>query len=120
MVAHCSTLFNVPHSYFFFWAFSAALVILPVVTSLKVTLLMTPTATVWRMSRTAKRPSGGNSWKDSTHSALVGTSVTMAASPDFIDFGSTSVVLPVRRSHFSLISANLQAICAVWQSSTGV
>lgn len=38
VVTDCSTLFNVPHSYFFFWAFSAALVILPVVTSLKVTL----------------------------------------------------------------------------------
>ncbi|KPI93436.1 hypothetical protein RR46_10696 [Papilio xuthus] len=34
----CSTMIDVPHSYFFFCAFSAALVILPVVTSLKVTL----------------------------------------------------------------------------------
>lgn len=33
-----SALLDVPHSYFFFWAFSAALVILPVVTSLKFTL----------------------------------------------------------------------------------
>lgn len=36
--AGCRTLLRVPHSYFFFWAFSAALVILPVVTSLNVTL----------------------------------------------------------------------------------
>lgn len=33
-----ATLLRVPHSYFFFCAFSAALVILPVVTSLKFTL----------------------------------------------------------------------------------
>lgn len=38
MVTSCDTFVGVPHSYFFFWAFSAALVILPVVTSLKVTL----------------------------------------------------------------------------------
>ncbi|CAK1548440.1 unnamed protein product [Leptosia nina] len=34
----CATCSKQPNSYFFFWAFSAALVILPVVTSLKVTL----------------------------------------------------------------------------------
>ena len=33
------------------------------------TYLITPTATVWRMSRTAKRPSGGYSANDSTHAA---------------------------------------------------
>lgn len=38
MVSSCDSFVGVPHSYFFFWAFSAALVILPVVTSLKVTL----------------------------------------------------------------------------------
>lgn len=38
MVSSCDTFVGVPHSYFFFWAFSAAFVILPVVTSLKVTL----------------------------------------------------------------------------------
>ncbi len=37
--------------------------------------LMTPTATVWRMSRTAKRPRGGYCWKDSTHMGLVGDHV---------------------------------------------
>ncbi len=56
--------------------------------------LMTPTATVCLMSRTAKRPNGGNSWKDSTHKGLVGTKVMMAASPDFMAFGFSSVVLP--------------------------
>lgn len=102
-----------PSSYFFFCAFSAAFVTLPVEASLKFTDLMTPTATVCRMSRTANRPSGGNSWKLSTHNGLVGTRMMMAASPDLMAFGFSSVVLPVRRSHFSLISENLQAICAV-------
>ena len=37
---------------------AADLVALPSFSDL-VTVLMTPTATVWRMSRTAKRPSGG-------------------------------------------------------------
>jgi len=45
-------------SYFFFMAFSAALVVLPPLGSALVTLLMTPTATVCFMSRTAKRPRG--------------------------------------------------------------
>ena len=58
--------------------------------------LMTPTATVCLMSRTAKRPRGGNSWKDSTHIGLLGTRLTMAASPDLIDFGFSSVVLPAK------------------------
>lgn len=38
MVGGSSVLLEMPHSYFFFWAFSAALVTLPVVTSLKFTL----------------------------------------------------------------------------------
>lgn len=41
--------------HFFFWAFSAAFVVFPL-TSLVSTALMTPTATVCLMSRTAKRP----------------------------------------------------------------
>ncbi|VVC95234.1 unnamed protein product [Leptidea sinapis] len=101
-------------------AFSAALVTFPDAGSLKLTALITPTATVCLMSRTAKRPRGGNSWKDSTHRGFDGTRLTIAASPDLIDLGLSSVDLPVRRSTFSLISANLQAIWAVWQSSTGV
>ena len=39
-----------------FWAFWADLVTLPVVAAFFSTALITPTATVWRMSRTAKRP----------------------------------------------------------------
>lgn len=46
------------NSYFFFMAFSAALVVLPPLGSALTTLLMTPTATVCFMSRTAKRPRG--------------------------------------------------------------
>lgn len=56
--------------------------------------LITPTATVCLMSRTAKRPRGGNSWKDSTHNGLVGTKLMMAASPDLMALGFSSVVLP--------------------------
>ena len=56
------------------------LVVLPE-TSFFSTALMTPTATVWRMSRTAKRPSGGYAVKGSTHMGLVGTIFTYAASP---------------------------------------
>merc|ERR1712106_571620 len=63
---------------------------------------------------------GGKELKASTHIGLDGTSTTMAASPDLMNLGLSSVDLPVRRSTFSLISANLQAIWAVWQSSTGL
>merc|ERR1719283_67628 len=105
--------------YFFFSAFSADFVEAPL-TSLGVLALITPTATVCLMSRTAKRPRGGYSEKASTHIGLLGTSLTIAASPDLMNFGLSSVDLPVRRSTFSLISANLHAICAVWQSKTGL
>ena len=81
--------------YFFFWAFWAALVVVPE-TSLGVTALMTPTATVCLMSRTAKRPRGGKSEKASTHMGLEGTSSTMPASPDLINLGLASVDLPER------------------------
>ena len=80
-------------SYFFFWAFCAALVVTPA-TSLAATDLMTPTATVCLMSRTAKRPRGGKSENASTHMGLEGTRFTMAASPDLIAFGLSSVDLP--------------------------
>ena len=79
--------------YFFFWAFCAALVVVPE-TSLGVTDLMTPTATVCLMSRTAKRPRGGNSEKGSTHMGLLGISSTMPASPDLMNLGLLSVDLP--------------------------
>merc|ERR1719322_539018 len=98
-----------PSSYFFFWAFWAALVVVPE-TSFGVIALMTPTATVCLMSRTAKRPRGGKSENASTHMGLLGTNSTIPASPDLMNLGLDSVDLPVRRSTFSLISLNLQAI----------
>merc|ERR1711921_18988 len=101
-----------PYSYFFFEAFSAAFVVLPV-TSFTVTDFMTPTATVCLMSLTANLPRGGKSANASTHMGLEGISLTMAASPDLINFGLSSVDLPVRLSTFSKISENLQAIWAV-------
>merc|ERR1719458_2287352 len=104
--------------HFFLLAFSAALVVLPA-TSLGVVALMTPTATVCLMSLTANLPRGGNSAKGSTHMGLLGISLTMAASPDLMNLGASSVDFPVRLSTFSKISANLQAMWAVWQSSTG-
>lgn len=81
--------------------------------------LMTPTATVCLMSRTANRPRGGYSLYDSTHIGLDGTSLAMQASPDLTNLGLFSRDLPLRRSIFSMSSANLQAMWAVWQSSTG-
>merc|ERR1719431_1213132 len=105
--------------YFFLSAFSAALVCLPSA-ALGVVALMTPTATVCLMSRTANLPKGGNSEKGSTPIGLLGGRRTIEASPDLMNLGLSSVDLPVRRSTFSLISANLHAICAVWQSKTGL
>merc|ERR1719273_2630001 len=57
-----------------------------------------------------KLPRGGNSEKASTHMGLEGINSTIAASPDLMDLGLVSVAFPVRRSTFSLISLNLQAI----------
>merc|ERR1711892_107477 len=105
--------------HFFFATLAADLVEEPSA-ALGVVALMTPTATVCLMSLTANLPRGANSLKGSTHMGLDGTSTTMAASPDLMNLGLSSVDLPVRRSTFSLISANLQAIWAVWQSSTGL
>ena len=70
------------------------------------TALMTPTATVCRISRTANRPSGGYWEKVSTHMGLEGVMRTMAASPDLIFLGKSSIFLPDRRSIFSLSSVN--------------
>merc|ERR1719203_468087 len=50
------------------------------------------------MSRTAKRPRGGKSEKASTHISLEGSRRTIPASPDLMNLGAASVVLPVRRS----------------------
>ncbi|KAH9419682.1 hypothetical protein DERP_015403 [Dermatophagoides pteronyssinus] len=88
----------------------SALVTFPLLASFGLTALITPTATVCLMSRTAKRPNGGNSVNDSTHIGLVGAKSIMAASPDLIDLGISSNFFPERRSHFSLISLNLQAM----------
>jgi len=73
--------------YFFFCAFSAALVTLPADRSLGFTDLMTPTATVCLISRTANRPRGGKSVKVSTHMGFEGTRSTIAASPDLMALG---------------------------------
>uniref|UniRef100_A0A1I8H7A8 Protein kinase domain-containing protein n=1 Tax=Macrostomum lignano TaxID=282301 RepID=A0A1I8H7A8_9PLAT len=84
-----------------------ALVALPSVIFL-LTSLMTPTATVCFMSRTAKRPRGGYWAKGSTHMALEGISLIMAASPLFRIFGESSSSLPLRLSIFLRNSLNLQ------------
>merc|ERR1719399_2216264 len=102
----------------FLLALAADLVILPAFSTFS-TVLMTPTATVCLISRTAKRPRGGYSENDSTHIGFDGTSLTMQASPDFTVFGFSSRTLPERRSILVVISENLHAMCAVWQSSTG-
>ena len=92
---------------------------MPPLPSVFSTALMTPTATVWRMSRTAKRPRGGYSANDSTHIGFDGIILTMAASPDLMNFGRSSTDLPERRSIFSRRVSNLHAMWAVWQSRTG-
>merc|ERR1719219_638253 len=104
--------------YFFLRALSADLVVLEDASFL-VTSLITPTATVCFISRTAKRPSAEYFWKDSTHIGLLGTIFTMHESPDLTNLGEASSSLPVRLSILVCNSANLQAIWAVWQSRTG-
>lgn len=105
--------------HFFPPAFCAALVTLPCDGSAFSTSLMTPTATVCLMSRTAKRPKGAYAENGSTHMGLLGTIMTIPASPLLMHLGASSKTFPLRRSHFSLISTNLQAMWAVWQSRTG-
>mmetsp|Transcript_22696 Transcript_22696/g.47894 ORF Transcript_22696/g.47894 Transcript_22696/m.47894 type:complete len:212 (-) Transcript_22696:795-1430(-) len=101
--------------YFFL---AAALVTLPSASFFS-TSLMTPTATVCLMSRTAKRPRGGYSLNPSTHIGLEGTSLTSPASPFFKNLGLSSSFLPERLSILTWSSLNLQAIWEVWQSRTG-
>jgi len=74
------------------------------------TPLITPTATVYFMSLTANLPNGGYSAKTSTHIGLDGINVIKAASPVFMNFGSSSITAPVLLSILDLISANLHAI----------
>lgn len=57
--------------------------------------------------------------KLSTHMGLMGTRLTVAASPDMRICGWSSSFLPVRRSSFSFSSAKRQVTWAVWQSRTG-
>ena len=71
---------------------------------------MTPTATVYFISLTANLPNGGYSENISTHIGLVGTKVTIAASPVLMNFGSSSITAPFLLSILALISANLHAI----------
>ena len=72
------------------------------------------------MSLTANLPNGGYSEKISQHIGLVGTKVINAASPVLMNFGSSSRTAPFLLSILDLISANLHAMWAVWQSRTGV
>merc|ERR1739844_264877 len=53
-------------------------------------LLITPTATVCLISRTANRPRGGNSVNASTHNGFVGSRFTMQASPVLTNLGLSS------------------------------
>ena len=91
-----------------------------VVAAFLVTPLITPTATVCFISLTANLPRGGYSTKVSTHIGLVGFIIMSAESPFLINLGSSSVAFPVLLSIFAVISWNLHAIWAVWQSKTGV
>lgn len=72
--------------------------------------LITPTATVYFISLTANLPKGGYSVKVSQDIALVGIIVTIAASLDFKNLGSSSIVLPVLLSILVINSLNLQAM----------
>ena len=92
----------------------------PAVAVFLVTPLITPTATVYFMSLTANLPNGGYSEKTSQHNGFDGVKVIIAASPDLMNFGSSSRMAPFLLSIFDLISANLHAMWAVWQSKTGV
>merc|ERR1711981_888048 len=74
------------------------------------TVLMTPTATVLFISRTANLPRGGKSVKDSTHMGLVGFKVTIAQSPVLMNLGSFSSSAPDLLSILFWIFSNLQAI----------
>ena len=67
--------------------------------------LITPTATVCLMSRTANLPRGGKSEKASTHMGLLGISSTIPASPDLINFGLDSVDLHILKEFVNLIVA---------------
>eukprot|EP01022_Parablepharisma_sp_SALTPOND_P029114 TRINITY_DN725_c0_g7_i1.p2 TRINITY_DN725_c0_g7~~TRINITY_DN725_c0_g7_i1.p2 ORF type:complete len:758 (-),score=154.09 TRINITY_DN725_c0_g7_i1:3869-6142(-) len=83
--------------------------ILPLIGTLS-TFLMTPTATVCFMSRTANLPNGGYSLKASTHIGRIGTIFTIAESLALRNCGLVSISLLVLLSSLALSSANLQAM----------
>ena len=102
------------------------LVVLPE-TSFFSTALMTPTATVWRMSRTAKRPSGGYDVNGSTHMGLVGTIFTYAASPGSVQsrdvnslascimVGVSTLTLPtLHKIEGGLRYTHICSLCCIW------
>jgi len=62
--------------------------------SLKSHPLMTPTATVYFISLTANLPRGGNSEKTSHDIGLVGSIVTIPASPLLRNLGNSSRTVP--------------------------
>jgi hypothetical protein len=72
--------------------------------------LMTPTATVCFMSLTANLPNGGYSWNDSHDIGFDGVRMIKAESPFLMNFGSSSIALPVLLSILDWISVNLQAM----------
>lgn len=74
---------------------------------------MTPTATVCLISITENLPNGGYAAKTSTHIGLKRFFVTVAASPDLMDLGSSSISSPVLLSIFSNNLSDLHAMWAV-------
>jgi hypothetical protein len=66
--------------------------------------LIIPTATVFFISLTAKRPKGGYSEKASQQNGLVGFISTKAESPFLIYLGFSSFTAPVLLSTLALIS----------------
>merc|ERR1712166_1344129 len=73
--------------FFLAWAFSAALVVFPApLTAALVTSLMTPTATVCFMSRTAKRPRGAY-WEKTSNHGLLGDELNHSGIAGFDELG---------------------------------
>src|SRR3990172_1835837 len=79
-----------------------------------------PAATVWPMSRMAKRPICGKALKDSITMGFVGRIFTIAASPVLMKSGFSAFVAPVFGSRLLWISSNVQATWAVCAWKTGV
>ena len=73
-----------------------------------------PAATVWPMSRTAKRPIWGNCLKASMTRGFVGRIFTRAASPVLRKSGFSGFGAPVFGSRAAMISSKVHATWAVW------